>query len=228
MEKVKVKIYSETGVIPEYKTLGSAGFDLMANVKENHKAYLSKEEVQTIVTDCNLVSKEGQIGVGFGKEADVTILDFIKSTYTGDVLNIDPLYIGSSVVYAIIDKYKDNNSPIPEGGVYVIPPYCSCIIPTGIRMEIPVGYELQIRPRSGISAKTLISVKLGTVDSDYRGDIGIIIQNKSNVSFVIEHGDRLAQGVLSEVPQADFDIVYTIEELSSTERGEGGFGSTGK
>lgn len=228
MEKVKVKIYSETGVIPEYKTTGSAGFDLMANVKEDNKIYLSKEDVQAIVTGCKLISKEGQIGVNFEKEADIAISNFIKSAYNGSVLNIDPRYIGSSLAYAIIDRYEDTDNVIPEEGIYVVPPYYSGIISTGIRMEIPVGYELQIRPRSGINAKTLISVKLGTVDSDYRGDIGIIVQNKSNVSFIIEHGDRLAQGVLSKVPQADFEIVNTVEELSSTERGEGGFGSTGK
>lgn len=99
---------------------------------------------------------------------------------------------------------------------------------TGIAMEIPQGYELQIRPRSGMSAKTKIRVANapGTIDSDFRGEILIILDNISQNqadSFRVNEGDRIAQGVLQKVNQAEFEVVNS---LSETERGEGGFGST--
>ncbi len=101
------------------------------------------------------------------------------------------------------------------------------IVSTGLALEIPQGYELQIRPRSGTSVKTKLRIANapGTIDSDYRGEIGLIIENTGDDFCKIEAGERIAQGVLSRVQQARFE---QIEELSVTERGEGGFGSTGK
>jgi dUTP pyrophosphatase len=100
---------------------------------------------------------------------------------------------------------------------------------TGIAMQIPEGYELQIRPRSGVSAKTKIRIANapGTIDSDYTGEIMIIIDNISQNqadSFRINQGDRIAQGVLKQVERAEFEVVG---ELDDTDRGSGGFGSTG-
>lgn len=99
-------------------------------------------------------------------------------------------------------------------------------IPTGLKLEIPKGYELQIRPRSGLAAKHGITVlnSPGTIDSDYRGEIKVILINHSNDVYVINNGDRIAQGVFAPIIQAQFNAV---NELSETERGEGGFGSTG-
>lgn len=101
------------------------------------------------------------------------------------------------------------------------------LITTGLKMEIPLGYEAQIRPRSGLAYKHGITVlnSPGTIDSDYRGDIGIILVNISNESFEINNGDRIAQIIISkhEVPQ-----FIEQKELSSSLRGGGGFGSTGK
>ena len=227
MDKIKVKIYSETGIIPEYKTSGSAGFDLAANVKQDHKAYLCKEYIQSIIANCAYFKEEDGLKIDFKNEAELIINNYIQSAYGKNILYDSPSKIAAIIAYFIINTYKENNREIPEQGVIVIPPYWSGIIPTGIRMEIPVGYELQIRPRSGINAKTLISAKVGTVDSDYRGDIGIVLQNKSSIPFIIEHGDRLAQGVFNKVPQANFEVVKSPEDLMKTERGEGGFGSTG-
>lgn len=108
------------------------------------------------------------------------------------------------------------------------------LIKTGLSIEIPEGYELQIRSRSGLAFKNNIVVlnSPGTIDSDYRGEIGIILHNVSqSISiqdshpFLIMKGDRIAQGVIAKVEQP---IIEIVEELSSTERGEGGFGSTGK
>lgn len=99
-------------------------------------------------------------------------------------------------------------------------------IPTGIYLEIPKGYEIQVRPRSGLAFKNGVTVlnSPGTIDSDYRGEIKILLINHGNSSFIINNGDRIAQLILAPVYQANF---CCVEELSDTQRGTGGFGSTG-
>ncbi|WP_417249569.1 dUTP diphosphatase [Celeribacter sp.] len=101
------------------------------------------------------------------------------------------------------------------------------LVPTGFRMEIPEGYEVQIRPRSGLALKHGISLPNtpGTIDADYRGPVGVILINLSDRPFTIAHGDRIAQMVVAPVLQARFVLA---DELSETERGAGGFGSTGR
>ena len=101
------------------------------------------------------------------------------------------------------------------------------IIPTGIKLKIPKGYEVQIRPRSGLAANNDITVlnTPGTIDSDYRGEIKVIIYNHSNIDFKIKNGDRIAQMVLTPVTKIQFE---ETNDLPETVRGEGGFGSTGK
>ena len=100
------------------------------------------------------------------------------------------------------------------------------IIPTGLFFEIPEGYEIQVRPRSGLAAKNGVTVlnTPGTIDSDYRGELKIILINLGDENFVINNGERIAQIIISPVVQADFQIANS---LSDTERGTGGFGSTG-
>lgn len=100
------------------------------------------------------------------------------------------------------------------------------IVPTGIFMELPVGIEAQVRPRSGLAAKKGITVlnAPGTIDADYRGEVGVILVNLSNEAFTIENGERIAQMVIAKHERADWE---EVSELSSTERGAGGFGSTG-
>ena len=101
------------------------------------------------------------------------------------------------------------------------------IIPTGLFMEIPVGYEAQVRPRSGLAFKHGITVlnSPGTIDADYRGEIKVILVNLSKEPFTIENGERIAQIVIAAHEQAEWVEVDSLEE---TERGSGGFGSTGK
>lgn len=101
------------------------------------------------------------------------------------------------------------------------------VVKTGLAVALPKGYELQVRPRSGLALKNGITVlnTPGTVDSDYRGELMVILLNTSKEDFVIKKGDRIAQAVIKEILQADFSVV---EEPDSTERGSGGFGSTGK
>ena len=101
------------------------------------------------------------------------------------------------------------------------------LIKTGIFLEVPKGYEVQIRPRSGLAFKFGVTVvnSPGTIDADYRGEIGVILINHGEVPFIVNHGDRIAQMVLAKCEQAEWD---EVDNLSETERGEGGFGSTGK
>jgi len=108
----------------------------------------------------------------------------------------------------------------------IIKPFERVLIPTGLFMEIPLGYEGQVRSRSGLSLKRGLMVlnSPGTVDSKYRGDVGVILINMSNEEQVIEHGERIAQMVIAKHERVEFELV---KELETTERGEGGFGSTG-
>ena len=101
------------------------------------------------------------------------------------------------------------------------------LIPTGLKVEIPLGYEIQIRPRSGLAYKHGITVlnSPGTIDSDYRGEIGVLLINLSNKVFEIKNGERIAQMILAKHEVPNF---IQLKELSSSARGEGGFGSTGK
>ncbi|WP_086476239.1 dUTP diphosphatase [Arenibacter amylolyticus] len=100
------------------------------------------------------------------------------------------------------------------------------IIKTGLFIELPIGVEAQVRPRSGLAAKKGITVlnAPGTIDADYRGEIGVILVNLSNESFVIENGERIAQMVIAKHERAQWN---QVDVLSETSRGEGGFGSTG-
>lgn len=108
----------------------------------------------------------------------------------------------------------------------VLPPQSSVLVPTGLRFAIPKGYELQVRPRSGLALKHQITIlnTPGTIDADYRGEVGIIMINHSDKDFVIEPNMRIAQIILSPVSQASFIIQ---DALNETNRGAGGFGHTG-
>ena len=107
-----------------------------------------------------------------------------------------------------------------------IDPLCRVLIPTGIYIELPKGYEAQVRPRSGLALKHGITVlnSPGTIDADYRGEICIILINLSNIPFTIKPCERIAQLVFAKCEQAE---LVEVEEINDTERGEGGFGHTG-
>lgn len=108
----------------------------------------------------------------------------------------------------------------------VLKPLERSIVGTGLFIELPIGYEAQVRPRSGLAAKKGISVlnAPGTIDADYRGEIGVILVNLSNQEFTIQNGERIAQLVIAKHERAEWVVA---EELSETSRGAGGFGSTG-
>ena len=109
----------------------------------------------------------------------------------------------------------------------VLKPLERKLIPTGLKIALPVGYEAQIRPRSGLAIKYGVTVlnSPGTIDADYRGEVCVILVNLSNVDFVVNPSERIAQMVVAKHEQVDFQIVETLDE---TERGDGGFGHTGK
>jgi len=119
------------------------------------------------------------------------------------------------------------NFPAGARGGLVIGAGARALVPTGLRLEIPQGFEVQIRPRSGLALKHGITLpnSPGTIDSDYRGPLGVILLNAGDAPFVVNHGDRIAQMVVAPVVQARFELVT---ELGNTARGEGGFGSTGR
>lgn len=108
----------------------------------------------------------------------------------------------------------------------VLKPLQRCLVPTGLFMALPDGYEAQVRPRSGLALKKGVTVlnSPGTIDADYRGEIGVILVNLSDQDFVIEDGERVAQMVIARYEQIAWE---TVEELNDTDRGAGGFGHSG-
>ena len=132
----------------------------------------------------------------------------------------------------ITPKYKTDGSSGVDLSAFldkevVIKPNNSDLIPTGLQVAIPEEFEIQIRPRSGLAAKESIGVlnSPGTIDSDYRGELKIILFNHSNKDFIINNGDRIAQMVLVPILKMEFE---EVDSLPDTVRGQGGFGSTGK
>lgn len=109
----------------------------------------------------------------------------------------------------------------------IVSPLQRVLVPTGLFIELPVGFEAQVRPRSGLAFKYGVTVlnSPGTIDADYRGEIKVILINLSDTNFTIQNGDRIAQMVISRHEKADW---MQVVELSETQRGEGGFGHTGK
>jgi len=117
--------------------------------------------------------------------------------------------------------------PAELRGGLTLAPGARALVPTGLRLAIPEGYEVQIRPRSGLALKHGITLpnSPGTIDSDYRGPLGVIVLNAGQEAFYIAHGDRIAQMVIAPVLRASFELVETLDD---TARGQGGFGSTGR
>ena len=125
-----------------------------------------------------------------------------------------------TIASAGMDLHANLSAPI------VLKPLERTIIKTGVQIELPVGLEAQVRPRSGLAAKHGLTVlnSPGTVDADYRGEIGVILVNLSTTDFKIEDGERIAQLVIAKHERAEW---IEVQELNETSRGEGGFGSTG-
>ena len=131
-----------------------------------------------------------------------------------------PLPAYATVASAGMDLRANLNEPI------VLKPLQRCLVPTGLFMALPVGYEAQVRPRSGLAIKKGITVlnTPGTIDADYRGEVCVILVNLSTEDFVIEDGERIAQMVIARHEQVEWQPVEVLED---TERGSGGFGHSG-
>ena len=143
-------------------------------------------------------------------------VEFKKLPYTKDLLL--PAYESSSA--AGMDIRAALETP------FTLKPGERALIPTGLQMALPVGFEAQIRPRSGMAIKNGVTMlnSPGTIDADYRGEVKVIAINHGQENFIVNHGDRIAQMVITPVVQLK---VTEVSELGDTERGEGGFGSTG-
>jgi dUTP pyrophosphatase len=116
---------------------------------------------------------------------------------------------------------------VPEGSPLILSPGARALVPTGLTIALPPGYEAQVRPRSGLASKHGITVlnAPGTIDADYRGEIGVLLINHSDAPFPIRRGERIAQMVIAPVSHVEF---VPASSLSATKRGSGGFGSTGR
>ena len=238
MEKQIIKIYSETGKVPEYKTSGASGFDLFTTISSSNNCQVFTpndiEEIDTFDGTEEYIAKE------FIEELMPFIDNDISYSIIGSINYIKSIQKAINNKLSEINKTAEKNGGIKYGTLYdymddnnievanIILPFSHNIINTGCFVQIPDGYEIQIRPRSGIGAKTNMIAHFGTIDSDYRGNIGIIINNPSPNSYIIFPNERLAQGVFAKVEQCEFKKVKSIEELTKTDRGNGGFGSTGK
>lgn len=238
MEKQIIKIYSETGKVPEYKTSGASGFDLFTTISSSNNCQVfTPNDIKEIDA---FDGTEEYIAKEFIEELMLFIDNDISYSIIGSINYIKSIQKAINNKLSEINKTAEKNGGIKYGTLYdymddnnievanIILPFSHNIINTGCFVQIPDGYEIQIRPRSGIGAKTNMIAHFGTIDSDYRGNIGIIINNPSPNSYIIFPNERLAQGVFAKVEQCEFKKVKSIEELTKTDRGNGGFGSTGK
>jgi dUTP pyrophosphatase len=147
----------------------------------------------------------------------------LKIKIINNSTNPDPTY------QKIGDSGFDFMANLPEGEMIVVGPLKRALIPTGLHFQIPIGFELQVRPRSGLALKNGITVlnTPGTVDSGYRGEIKIILYNTDEAPFVVRNGDRIAQGVIAPVQFTKTTKFIRVNNLDESDRGTGGFGSTG-
>jgi len=159
---------------------------------------------------------------------------FEKDQEGGGMISIRVIYDAGADQSVPLPAYEtagaagaDLRANLADRGKVVLLPGARVLVPTGLRIEIPQGYEVQIRPRSGLALKHGITLPNapGTIDSDYRGPLGVIVMNAGQEVFEIAHGDRIAQMVVAPVLQAEFELAGALGE---TQRGDGGFGSTGQ
>ena len=147
----------------------------------------------------------------------------LKVKIINNSTNPDPVY------QKVGDSGFDFMASLPEGEMIVVGPLKRALIPTGLHFQIPIGFELQVRPRSGLALKNGITVlnTPGTVDSGYRGEVKVILFNTDEAPFVIKNGDRIAQGVIAPVQFTKTTKFIRVNNLDESDRGSGGFGSTG-
>ena len=183
----------------------------------NPADYLSEEEKSQMAEIFNQVGMEDWVY----EPNDNTMRLKVKIINNSE--NPDPTY------QKVGDSGFDFMASLPEGATITIEPMKRALIPTGLHFQIPIGFELQVRPRSGLALKNGITVlnTPGTVDSGYRGEVKVILFNTGEEAFVIKNGDRIAQGVIAPVQFSKTTKFVRVNNLDESDRGSGGFGSTG-
>ena len=223
MKNSKIKIYTENAKVPEYKSSGASGFDIPVQFTHNVASLslaelnrlMSRELTASIETLTELYRKQY-----VPYDTHVITLDHFIAAVTRSLYSLANYY---DYGVNLIEYLLDNNIT----HVNIVLPYSNAIFPTGLYFEIPDEDEIQLRTRSGIAANTLLCVKLGTLDSDWRGNTAVIVQNPTPYAYIIIPGMRLAQGVVMEKKHAEFEVVESVNDLQPTERGNKGLGSTG-
>ena len=190
-----------------------ASFNLNNEMKE-------LQELQDLMSRIENFNNEEDISNGVNIDPNYKMS--IETKFTNSSDNSDPEYS------KVGDSGFDLRAYLKES--VTLKPLERKLIPTGLKFELPPNTELQVRPRSGMALKHGISVlnTPGTVDEGYRGDVGVIAVNLSNEDYTIEPGERIAQGVIMNVIGQNISTLTKTNSLTDTERGEGGFGSTGK
>ena len=190
-----------------------ASFNLNNEMKE-------LQELQDLMSRIEKFNNEEDISNGVSIDPNFKMS--IETKFTNSSDNSDPEYS------KVGDSGFDLRAYLKES--VTLKPLERKLIPTGLKFELPPNTELQVRPRSGMALKHGISVlnTPGTVDEGYRGDVGVIVVNLSNEDYTIEPGERIAQGVIMNVIGQNISTLTKTNSLTDTERGEGGFGSTGK
>jgi len=241
-EEIIHRQLQQTGNNPYLTVCNGCVYDLRNEMKkeiaEKHMLDEEIEEVKKqlaeVANDPNLTIVTGDFNYNLNKEGKRRMqLKFKKLDERAIIPKYQTKGSAGFDFHAILDNENPcyvNNKAINNKPVLVIPPKSQCIVQTGLATVVPDGYEMQIRPRSGLAFKKSITItnSPGTLDCDYRNLIMIILYNLGNEPFIIEEGDRIAQGIINKVEQPDIiEIEDFSEEDMSTDRG-GGFGSTGK
>lgn len=203
---------------------------MIKEFKEFKNAIKNLNKLKELTTDLD-IDKNKTIEEAFGLNLkDIENINItsekpkIEIKFRNESTNEDPQYFHEG------DSGFDFRAFIYDTKKKTIKPKERILIPTGLYFEVPMGYELQVRPRSGLAIKYGITVlnTPGTVDSNYRGEVGIILINLGEEDFIVENGDRIAQGIIAPVLTLEWATMTKVNKLSSTTRNDGGFGSTGK
>jgi dUTP pyrophosphatase len=197
------------------KTQEQSEIERLMNLNIND--YLSEDEKNQMSDIFNQVGMEDWVF----EPNDGTMRLKIKLINNSE--NPDPSY------QKVGDSGFDLMANLPEDATIILPPLGRVLVPTGLHFQIPIGFELQVRPRSGLALKYGITVlnTPGTVDSGYRGEVKVVLYNTGDETFIIKNGDRIAQGVIAPVQFSKTTKFIRVNKLDESDRNSGGFGSTG-